>query len=120
MNQSITSSVTNRPEDKVRVLIVDDSPLICGALKQILSSVPGIEVIGCVPNGQEALSFLSSIPCDVCMLDVNMPGINGLTVLKQIMIKSKKDLQFKFLNYWRLNERKNHWHIGWNGPGGDT
>ncbi len=90
MNQSIKSSVSNGPEDKVRVLIVDDSPLICGALKQILSSAPGIEVIGCAPNGQEALSFLSSIPCDVCMLDVNMPGINSLTVLKQIMIKSPK------------------------------
>jgi two-component system chemotaxis response regulator CheB len=92
MNQSITLSVSNGSEDKIRVLIVDDSPLICGALKQILSSAPEIEVIGCAPNGQEALSFLSSIPCDVCMLDVNMPGINGLTVLKQIMIKSPKPI----------------------------
>jgi len=90
VNQSITSSVSNGPEDKIRVLIVDDSPLICGALKQILSSALGIEVIGCAQNGQEALSFLSSIPCDVCILDVNMPGMNGLTVLKQIMIKFPK------------------------------
>ncbi len=73
---------------KLRVFIVDDSPLMCRAMQQILNADPKIEVVGRALNGQEAIKRLSQTPCDVCTLDVHMPGMNGLSVLKRIMVRN--------------------------------
>ena len=73
--------------DKVKVLIVDDSPMMCKALEQILGEDEQIQVESRALNGREALNKLSSRDFDVCTLDVHMPGMNGLTVLKNIMVR---------------------------------
>ncbi|RUM89284.1 MAG: hypothetical protein DSZ23_03440 [Thermodesulfatator sp.] len=78
---------TNQNDDKVKVLIVDDSPMMCKALEQILGEDEQIQVESRALNGQEALSKLASGKFDVCTLDVHMPGMNGLTVLKNIMVR---------------------------------
>jgi two-component system chemotaxis response regulator CheB len=70
---------------KIRVLIVDDSPFICKALKRIFESEPEIEVAGIARNGKEALAKLSSLAPDVITLDIMMPGMNGIETLKHIM-----------------------------------
>ena len=72
---------------KVKVLIVDDSPMMCKALEQILEQDEEIHVESKALNGREALKKLSSHSFDVCTLDVHMPGMNGLTVLKNIMVR---------------------------------
>ena len=74
-------------EGKVKVLIVDDSPMMCKALEQILEKDEQIHVESRALNGREALNKLSSGGFDVCTLDVHMPGMNGLTVLKNIMVR---------------------------------
>ncbi len=81
------SSLEKQAEDKVKVLIVDDSPMMCKALEQILGEDEDIQVESRALNGQEALNKLSSGDFDVCTLDVHMPGMNGLTVLKNIMVR---------------------------------
>ncbi len=73
--------------EKVKVLIVDDSPMMCKALEQILGEDDQIQVESRALNGPEALSKLSTGEFDVCTLDVHMPGMNGLTVLKNIMVR---------------------------------
>lgn len=75
---------------KIRVFIVDDSPMMCKVMKSIISEDPELEVAGIAMSGQIALDALSKTPCDVCTLDVNMPGMNGMTLLKHIMIKFPK------------------------------
>lgn len=77
-------------EAKVRVFVVDDSPLMCRALGQILAQDPQFEVTGLALRGEEAVRLLPTTPCDVCTLDVEMPGMSGLTVLKHIMIRHPK------------------------------
>lgn len=72
---------------RIKTLVVDDSPLMCKVVSEILDEDGGFEVIGQALNGQEALRMLDSMPCDLCTLDVHMPGMNGLTVLKHIMIR---------------------------------
>lgn len=72
---------------KIRVFIVDDSPMMCKVMKNIVSQDPELEVAGIAMSGQIALDALAKTPCDVCTLDVNMPGMNGITLLKHIMIK---------------------------------
>ncbi len=85
---SCVNCTENTASDKItRVMIIDDSPLMCRALENILQEDPGIEVAGCAHSGQEALELLSEKECDICTLDVHMPGMNGITVLKHIMVK---------------------------------
>jgi two-component system chemotaxis response regulator CheB len=74
--------------EKTRVLVVDDSPLMCRVITDILNNDNGITVAGEARSGTEALLALASGKYDVCTLDVHMPGMSGLTVLKHIMIKS--------------------------------
>ncbi len=78
----------NGQDQRLKVFIVDDSPLMCRAMKQILDEDPEIEVVGRALNGQEAIKRLGETKCDVCTLDVHMPGMNGLSVLKRIMVRN--------------------------------
>lgn len=78
----------NGEEQRVKVFVVDDSPLMCRAMERILSQDPAIEVVGRAMSGQEAVRRLGEISCDVCTLDVHMPGMNGLSVLKRVMVRN--------------------------------
>ncbi len=71
--------------DKIKVLVVDDSSFMRKALSTILSQDPQIEVIGTAPDGRFALKKLEQIRPDVVTLDVEMPGMDGITTLKEIM-----------------------------------
>ncbi len=69
----------------VKVLIVDDSLFMCKALNHILSADKDIEVIGMAHNGKEALEKLKTLDPDVITLDVEMPRMDGLAALQEIM-----------------------------------
>ncbi|MBN1916572.1 MAG: chemotaxis response regulator protein-glutamate methylesterase [Verrucomicrobia bacterium] len=71
--------------DPVRVLIVDDSSFMRKALSRLLSSDPAIEVIGTAPDGRFALRKIEQLRPDVVTLDVEMPGMDGITTLREIM-----------------------------------
>ncbi len=70
---------------KIRVLVVDDSAFMRKALREILESDPGIEVIDTARNGREALEKIASGRPDVVTLDINMPVMDGRTALARIM-----------------------------------
>ncbi len=82
-----SSYATQCSKKRIKVLVVDDSPLMCRVIKEALKDDEQMEVVGHALNGQEALEILSGGEVDVCTLDVYMPGMNGLTVLKNIMIR---------------------------------
>jgi two-component system chemotaxis response regulator CheB len=71
----------------LRVLIVDDSPMMCEILTDILTVEGDIAVVGTAQNGAEALEKITKLKPDIVTLDVNMPIMNGSTTLKHIMIK---------------------------------
>ncbi|MGD9505180.1 MAG: response regulator [Syntrophobacteraceae bacterium] len=73
-----------------RVLIVDDSMLMCNALKRIFSSDARFEVVGCAHDGIEALELIQQSNPDVITLDMQMPRMDGLTTLKHIMVRGPK------------------------------
>lgn len=68
----------------IKILIVDDHALIREGFKRIIDNEVGMKVIGEAGNGAEALSFLRKNACDLVVLDINMPGKNGLELLKEI------------------------------------
>jgi two-component system chemotaxis response regulator CheB len=69
----------------IKVLIVDDSPTVRLLLSEILSSDPGITVIGTAGNGKEALSILAGKKPDIITMDINMPEGNGFEITRKIM-----------------------------------
>ena len=68
----------------MRVLIVDDEPLARRRLVQLLAARPGVEIVGEAENGREALELVELLRPDVLLLDIEMPGVDGLAVLKQL------------------------------------
>lgn len=74
---------TTRP--LVRVLVVDDSAFMRAALTRMITSEPGIEVVGTAGSGADALDKIPALDPDVVTLDVEMPGLNGLETLRRIM-----------------------------------
>lgn len=75
------------PENKIRVLVVDDSALMSRQLTNILNADSAIEVVGRAKDGLEALSMVKELAPDVVTMDVEMPRMNGITSLKHIMVK---------------------------------
>lgn len=63
---------------EIRVLIVDDDPLVRSALAHFVARDPEIEVVGQADNGLDAIEFLSHDLPDVVMMDVQMPEMNGI------------------------------------------
>ena len=73
--------------DKKKILIVDDSKMIRKGLAGIFEASSSFEVIGEAADGKEALVAIRKLQPDVVTLDVVMPGMDGLTTLKHIMIE---------------------------------
>ena len=70
---------------KIRVLIVDDSALIRGVLKEIINSQPDLEVVGVAPDPISARDLIKQLNPDVLTLDIEMPRMNGLDFLEKLM-----------------------------------
>jgi len=69
---------------KIKVLIADDHPAFREGLSQLLNKQGDIEVIAEVSNGQQAIELAKNLQPDVALIDVAMPGINGIEAAKQI------------------------------------
>ena len=70
---------------KIKVLIVDDSALIRGVMKEIINSQPDIEVVGVAPDPLVARDLIKQTNPDVLTLDVEMPNMDGLEFLEKLM-----------------------------------
>ena len=66
------------------VLLVDDHVLVRAGLRALIDMIEGIDVIGEAGDGQEALRLVEILRPDVVLLDITMPGINGLAALSEI------------------------------------
>jgi len=73
------------PGSKIKVLIVDDSALVRGLLSKILGDDPQIEVVGVAPDAYVARERIKALNPDVLTLDVEMPRMDGLQFLRNVM-----------------------------------
>jgi len=71
----------------VRVMVVDDSAFMRFAITQQLNEDPELQVVGTASNGNEALLLIPQLQPDVITLDVEMPHLDGLSTLREIMKK---------------------------------
>jgi DNA-binding NarL/FixJ family response regulator len=68
----------------IRVFLVDDQTLVRKGVRSLLSLLPDIEVVGEAADGTEALTLIPQASPDVVLLDIRMPGLDGLSVLRQL------------------------------------
>lgn len=73
-----------------KLLVVDDSKIMRRLITGLFDSDDNVEVVGEATDGLEALACISRLDPDVITLDINMPGMDGLTTLKHLMIRSPK------------------------------
>ncbi|MEN8198975.1 MAG: chemotaxis-specific protein-glutamate methyltransferase CheB [Thermodesulfobacteriota bacterium] len=76
----------------IKVLIVDDSPVVVLVLQRILSSDPDIEVVATAENGEEALRLIKRLEPDVVCTDYHMPKMNGYQLTRKIMAESPRPI----------------------------
>lgn len=70
--------------DVIDVLIVEDDPMVASIHRQFISAVPGFIVAGAVSTGKDALEFLRQHPVHLVILDIFLPGMNGVETLQKI------------------------------------
>jgi two-component system, NarL family, response regulator len=72
---------TASPKSPIRVLIVDDHPVVCAGLTSLLRRETGLRVAGAAHTGEEALEIVRRSSIDVILLDLRMPRISGIELL---------------------------------------
>lgn len=80
-----------------RVAIIDDHPMVAEGIRAILESFDDIEVVATYSSGQEIIDNAASLAPDVILLDLNMPGMNGLAVM-EILLESHPDMRILVLS----------------------
>jgi DNA-binding NarL/FixJ family response regulator len=72
----------------VRVVVVDDHPVVRTGLRAVFATTPGVEQVGEGSSGAEAVELAERLLPDVLVMDVNMPGMDGIEATRQVSAKS--------------------------------
>jgi two-component system nitrate/nitrite response regulator NarL len=76
--------VSARASERVRVFVADDHPLVREGLVRAVGDQPALELVGSAANGREALEAIRRIEPDVALLDVKMPELDGMAVVRAV------------------------------------
>jgi len=71
----------------VRILIVDDHAVVRAGLRALLDAEPDFQIVGEAADGQTAVALAGTVSPDVMVIDMNMPGLNGIQVTRQVADK---------------------------------
>lgn len=89
--------------DKIRILIVDDHPIVRSGLHSLLMAESNIEVVGEAADGKEGIEKTEALHPNVVLMDISMPSVDGLNATRQI--KSKfPEIQILVLSMHRSDE----------------
>ncbi len=87
----------------IRVLICDDQDVVCEGLSAILGTLSDIEVVGITYDGVEAIEAIPSAKPDVVLMDLKMPGMNGVEACK-IMRSEKPALRVVLMTAYAVED----------------
>ena len=88
----------------IEVYIADDHEIVRKGLSTLINETWDMKLIGEGKNGHDVLSTICKETCDVLILDISMPGMNGLEVLKQVKT-IKPQLPVLILSSWACRSR---------------
>jgi DNA-binding NarL/FixJ family response regulator len=74
------------PPSTIRVVIAEDHALVRAGFRALLAAIPGVEVVAEACDGPEALEIIATHLPDVAVMDVTMPGLNGIQVIDQVRV----------------------------------
>jgi DNA-binding NarL/FixJ family response regulator len=72
------------PTKRLRVFVTDDHAIVRDGLKAILEQQPSMEVVGEAADGREAVKLIETLRPDVVLMDIAMPGLNGVEATRQV------------------------------------
>ena len=98
----VRAARTVHPGQKIRVLVVDDSVVIRRLVCHALEEDPGIEVVGVASNGRIALHRIKQVNPDVITLDIEMPEMDGLEMLRELR---RQDRELPVVMFSTMTER---------------
>ena len=87
----------------IRLIITDDHPVIRDGIKTVLANEKEIELAGCAGDGAELMELLETKKADVILMDINMPGINGIEATKLV---KKKYPEIKVISFSQYDEKR--------------
>ena len=96
----------------MKVLIVDDSKIVCNGLQQMLINIADVEIVGQAHNAPDAIILISETKPDVVTLDIRLPGLSGIDVLKDIRDKKLPIRVIMLTNYPYPQYRKKCEELG--------
>jgi DNA-binding NarL/FixJ family response regulator len=70
----------------IRVVLVDDHPALRAGVAAILNAEPDMEVVGTTGDGTDAVLLIESLQPDVVLLDIDLPGMGGMTIAQQVRV----------------------------------
>ncbi|WP_298957175.1 response regulator transcription factor [uncultured Methylobacterium sp.] len=70
--------------DRIRVVLADDHPVVLAGVRALLNADPEVELVGEATDGGEALPMIRAVAPDVAVIDVSMPGLNGLELTERV------------------------------------
>ncbi len=76
--------MAEQEEEPLRIVVVDDHPVYRDGLAMLLGSVPGLTVVGTAADGESAVTLALEEQPDVVVMDVQMPGIDGIEATRRV------------------------------------
>jgi DNA-binding NarL/FixJ family response regulator len=90
----------------IRVILADDHPIVRAGISQVLREMPGVQIVGEAADGRDAVQQVTLLRPDVVLMDISMPGLNGLDATERI-IKALPEVRVIILS--RHEEEQYFW-----------
>ena len=88
MGQQLLWNWMSSAKEKYKILIADDHDLVIDGYKSVIQKTPDFEIVGIAHNGREVLTFFEMQTCDIIILDINMPTMNGVQTIEYLQHKA--------------------------------
>src|SRR5262249_11978188 len=97
-------SVMSAPSQPVTIVVVDDHPVVRTGFAALLDTQPGFTVVGTASDGNEAIQICRELKPDVVLMDIRMPGVDGIEATRQLTVSGPDHPRVLILTTFDLDE----------------